>query len=81
LTFFVLPCRFLQLVVPFLLDVHVRILAHPLVRGCRSSSYLMLLFVLFFNVAACPLACQPIECCCSFSFLPVLLVLLRCYCC
>jgi hypothetical protein len=38
LIFFVLPCRFLQLVVPFLLDVHVRILAHPLVRGCLSSS-------------------------------------------
>jgi hypothetical protein len=81
LTFFVLPCRFLQLVVPFLLDVHVCILAHPLVQGCHSSSYLMLLFVLFLNVVACPPTCQPIECCCSFSFSLVLLVLLWCYCC
>jgi hypothetical protein len=81
LDFFVLPCRFLQLVVPFLLDVHVCILAHPLVQGCQSSFYLMLLFVLFLNVVACPPACQPIECCCSFSFALVLLVLLWCYSC
>ncbi len=67
--------RFLQLVVPFLLDVHVCILAHPLVQGCHSS-YLMLLFVLFLNVVACPPACQPIERCCPFSFSLVLLVLL-----
>jgi len=76
LDFFILPCRFLQLVVPFLLDVHVCILAHPLVQGCHSSAYLMLLFVLFLNVVACPPGCQPIECCCPFSFSLVLLVLL-----